>query len=718
MKGLSLMHGWLKIGCLVGALALSACAADPRVLVPAGRVAVPAPTSDRAETMDVESLASSLDPAQISAAESASSRINIIREQPRDFTPPKTPNLGDKFSDKDRLSVAVEGLAVRAFVNHVFGELLKVSYVVVEGSPGLDAPVSLASPEAISSRRLFSLASELLSSNGLAVVEKEGVYFIGPADAKTGSGMSLGYGRNPTDVPNQSGIILQLVPLKFGLNTTLQRTFRELSAAQVAFDSRQQALFVTGSREAVLRVLDLVQLFDQPAAKSSRVGLIKLTYLSPSEFITEVTRLLANDGIRVDDETPMTLVPLDRMGSVVVFASDGADAVLDRLDFWAKQIDRAGEGPTGRYFVYQPRFARASDLGSSIASLIGGSAPPQESAARDTRSALTRGSAVATNETAMRRDGSAGPSPRNMGSTTVSANGITLTIDSLSNSLIFFTSGPRYEALLPLIRRLDVPPKQVLLEATVAEVSLTGEFAKGIEFAFLEGKFSGGTLGTLGLPSGGFGVTFVEGAAGQIRARLQESDSKVNVLSSPILLVRDGFPATISVGNDVPTVGATASDPLVSDKTVTSVLYRKTGLQLSITPTINAEGSVVMAITQQITSTVPGSSGVQGAPIFFERSVSTEVVAGSGQSVLLAGLISESGTDSAEKVPVVGRIPGLGALFSSTSKRREKTELVLFITPRVVNSGSEWASLYEKINESFKYLEMPAIDTGAGTRSN
>jgi general secretion pathway protein D len=711
------MQGWLKIGCLMGALALSACAADPRVLVPTGRVAVPAPTSDRAESIDVESLASSLDPAQISAAESASSRINIIREQPRDFTPPKTPNLGDKFSDKDRLSVAVEGMAVRAFVNHVFGELLKVSYVVVEGSPGLDAPVNLASPEAISSRRLFTLASELLSSNGLAVVEKEGVYFIGPADAKTGSGMSLGYGRNPTDVPNQSGIILQLVPLKFGLNPTLQRTFRELSAAQVTFDSRQQALFVTGSRESVLRVLDLVRLFDQPAAKSSRVGLIKLTYLSPSEFIAEVTRLLANDGIQVNDETPLTLVPLDRMGSVVVFSAAGADAILERLDFWAKQIDRAGEGPTGRYFVYQPRFARAADLGASIASLIAGTSQPQESAARDTRSAIVNETAIATAETAMRRGAVAG-STRASGSTSVSANGITLTIDSLSNSLIFFTSGPRYEALLPLIRRLDVPPKQVLLEATVAEVSLTGEFAKGVEFAFLEGKFSGGTLGTLGLPSGGLGITFIEGAANQIRARLQESNSKVNVLSSPILLVRDGFPATISVGNDVPTVGATASDPLVSNKTVTSVLYRKTGLQLTITPTINAEGSVAMAITQQISSTVPGSSGVQGAPIFFDRSVSTEVVAGSGQSVLLAGLISESGTDTAENLPFLGRIPALGAFFSSTSKRREKTELVLFITPRVVSSGSEWSELFDRMNETFNYLQMPAIDTTGTRRSN
>ena len=703
------MRWWLKTTWLPFTVVLVSCAGDPRVSVPAGRVAVPAPLSDRSDQIDVDAFSSTAAPSEAATPESPASRISIIRDQPRDFVPPKTPNLGDKFSEKDRLSVAVEAMPVRAFVNHVFGELLKVSYVVVEGSPGLDAPISLASPEVISSRRLFTLASELLSSNGLSVVEKEGVYFIGPADAKTGSGMALGYGRNLGDVPSHSGIILQLIPLKFGLNPTLQRTFRELSAAQVIFDSRQQALFVTGTRESVLRVLDLVRLFDQPAAKSSRVGLIKLTYLSPSEFISEVTRLLANDGIQVNDETPLTLVPLDRMGSVVVFASE--EAVLERLDFWAKQIDRAGEGPTGRYFVYQPRFARASDLGASISSLIGGGGPQPESAPRDTQSAIVSGAPVATKETAIRRDGSAGGRTGLATSRTVSANGMTLTIDSLSNALIFFTSGPRYEALLPLIRRLDVPPKQVLLEATVAEVSLTGEFAKGVEFAFLEGKFSGGTLGTLGLPSGGFALTFLEGAAGQIRARLQESDTRVNVLSSPLLLVRDGFSATISVGNDVPTVGATASDPLVSDKTVTSILYRKTGLQLSITPTINADGAVAMAITQQISSTVPGSSGVQGAPVFFERSVSTEVVAGSGQSVLLAGLISESGSDSAEKVPFIGRIPGIGGLFSSTSKRREKTELVLFITPRVVNSGAEWDSLFDRMNDAFKYLAIPAVDT-------
>jgi len=200
---------------------------------------------------------------------------------------------------------------------------------------------------------------------------------------------------------------------------------------------------------------------------------------------------------------------------------------------------------------------------------------------------------------------------------------------------------------------------------------------------------------------------------------LQESNSQVNVLSSPVLMVRDGFPATIKVGNDVPTVGAVASDPIQSDRIVSSVQYRQTGLDLSITPTINAEGAVSLSISQSITSTVPGSSGVQGAPIFFARSVDTEVVASSGQSVLIGGLMSESESRTAEMVPGLGRIPLLGSFFSSTSKRREKTELVLLITPRVVESPGEWADIFRRFAEGLRYLNLDgSAPVGGGVPSS
>jgi general secretion pathway protein D len=428
----------------------------------------------------------------------------------------------------------------------------------------------------------------------------------------------------------------------------------------------------------------------------------------------------------------VALVPLEQLGAVVVFAS--TSNLLDRVEFWAKQVDKPGQGLTQRYFIYQPKYARASDLGESLAPLLGGVVPNAAgSLARDTRSALGNNDPSAINkDTAMRRDSrqvNAAP-----GVISIQGDGgLTLSIDSRSNSLIFYTTGPRYESLLPMIRRLDVPPKQIVLEATIAEVSLSGDFAQGVEFAFTRNQdvasgnnafrmtaaaassaaaadqLNGGTLGRLGLPSSGLALNYIMNATDQVRLRLSASDSRVNIISNPILVVRDGVGATISVGSDIPTVGATASDPIQSNRVVTTVLYRKTGLELDITPTINAQGLVVMRIAQTISNTVPGSSDVQGAPVFFERSISTEVVAGSGQTVLLGGLISESGSNSSAGVPMLSRIPVLGSAFRSDQKKKDKTELVLLITPRILESGADWDSVRTGIGRALKYLDLSEV---------
>jgi general secretion pathway protein D len=287
-------------------------------------------------------------------------------------------------------------------------------------------------------------------------------------------------------------------------------------------------------------------------------------------------------------------------------------------------------------------------------------------------------------------------------------------VDGRSNSLIFYTTGTRYQTLLPMIRRLDVPPKQILLEAMIAEVTLTGEFAYGVEFAFSSGEFSGGTLGNLGLPDGGLALNWVGNLTDQVRLKLSATNSLVNVLSNPTLVVRDGVEASIKVGNDVPTVGATATDPLQSDTQITQVLYRKTGLDLRIRPTINAEGVVVMEIDQSISNTVPGASSVEGAPVFFERQVTTEVVARSGESILLAGLISERQNDNTSRVPGLSKIPGIGYLFRSDAKSNERTELVVLITPRVIDDPRQWNDIRIGMQGVLENLVLPE-PTSAGT---
>lgn len=691
------------------AFILSGCATAP-LDVPGPRVAVPGAPLPSAGSENAQAFPATAETAAAAKDDTKSARkIELISGPPPAWELPPRPDLTGKFPANNALTVAVEGMPTRNFLNYVFGELLKVNFIIVEGTPGLDEPVTFNAQKPISSRQLFKIIGELLAPRNISVTEREATYFIGPANAKTQQGLPIGYGRNAVDVPDLPGNVFQIIPVRYGPNLTLTNAAERFTSLNIIPDPQWDAYFVTGPRSEVLKFLDLVRLFDRPSVRGSRVGLITLTYMDAKDFVEQVTTLLSKEGITVGGMSPLSLVPLDRLGGVVVFSS--SDAMLERMEFWAKQLDRPGEGPTERYFVYQPKFARAADIGESIAALIGGRSTDLGNRSRDTRSALGAGSSgagVATAETVLRRDSPpGGGSTASAGITTASGDGVTLSIDGRSNSLIFYTTGPRYEALLPMIRRLDIPPKQIVLEAMIAEVTLTGEFSNGVEFAFRDGKLAGGTAGGLGLPSGGLALTYDAGIVDQIRLRLQASDARVNVLSSPILVVKDGVGATIQVGNDVPTVGATAADPIQSDRIVTTVLYRNTGLNLSITPNINAEGSVLLTINQSTTSTVPGSSGVSGAPIFFQRSVTTEVVAGSGQTVFLAGLRSESDSTTSAKIPVLGSVPLLGKLFSSDTRRREKTELVILITPRIVGELGEWTDIMKGLSNSLRLLNLP-----------
>ena len=685
---------------LLGAALLSGCAAN-RFVVPPASVAVADSAQDKASS-SVNSEAGKI---ASDAPEAPKLVVQRLESAKRTVEKPIQSDFSLRFPNNNSLSVSAEGMPLRDFLNYAFGELLKAPFVVPNDLPGLDQPVTLNASQAISSRALYKMVFELLASKGLAITEKEKVFFIASVSGRSADNLPIGFGRSASDVPDVPGKILQIIPLRFGSNQSIDRTLKDVLQITATMDQAQGALFVTGERPAILRALDIIKMFDQPALRSSRIGMISPTYVSNKEFIEQLSSLLANDGIQVGSGT-VSFVSLEQTGAVVVFAASAE--LLERVEFWTKQIDRAPQGPSQRYFVYRPKSARASDIGEALSALIGGSVSAQGgNASRDTRSALGESGASGgiTSSNVMRRDaGSSGIDSRNS-STSIQGDGVRISVDGRGNTLVFYTTGLRYEALLPMVQRLDVPPKQVVLEATIAEVSLTGEFSNGVEFALSGSQWRGGT--NLGLPTGGATLTYIGDLSKQFQLKLSANDGQVKILSRPILVVRDGLAASISVGNDVPTVGATASDPLQSTRQLTTVLYRKTGLKLTIAPNINAQDSVLLLIDQSITNTVPGSSQVQGAPIFFERSVKTEVLARSGQTVLLAGLISESDSVTSANMPGFSRLPLLGALFRSDSKKKEKTELVLMITPKIIESSEQSDAVMERIQGAMEYLALP-----------
>jgi general secretion pathway protein D len=606
-------------------------------------------------------------------------------------------DLSKQFGNTKQFQLSVNELPLNEFLHYVLGDLLEVSYILEPSVKNNVTPVTLELKENVSAQRLFQLVQQILTQRQVNITLNEDVFYAHPV-GKTGNktNMAFGFGREETDVPRVSSNIIQLVPLKYGTSTHLRSTISSLVDATVTVDPNQGLLTIKGKREQVVRALSLVELLDSAGLHDKAVGLVSFNYINSETFVNKVTELLEQEGIIAlstrTNSASIKFIPIEHLGKVVVFAN--ADEILTRVEYWAKQLDKPATGSEQSFYTYHPRYARASDLGESLAPLLGGNT----------------GNKMSTSSRQQNRsvnDNQSSPQNNMAGEVqTVEGENLRLVVDQRSNALIFYSTGKFYQELLPIIRKLDVMPKQVILEVVIAEVKLTGSFSKGVEFALKSGSIGGNSQNSLSFDSNsGLGYSVV-GLTGNFNVNLNEKNGLINILSRPTLLVRDGVSASISVGDDIPTVGSTTSDPINGERQTTSIQYRKTGIDLMVTPTINAQGTLIMTIEQNISNVTPDGVDIAGTPSIFERKVSTEVVAGDGQTVLLGGLISENKSSNANAVPLLGGLPIIGHLFRSDSDSSDKTELVILVTPRVINSVSEWNRVRQGFIEGLENIQF------------
>jgi general secretion pathway protein D len=626
-------------------------------------------------------------------------------------------DLSSRFSNTGELTFSADEMPGDELVHTVLGELLGVNYVIADGIANLAEPMSLNLQSAVSPRQLYVMVSELLASRSIAISLKDGVYFVHPKDGSQPSNSVLGYGRNPTDVPNVPGIVTQLVPVLYNQDISIERTIRELSGTQVSPADGQSAYYITGERASVLRAIELLDMLDNPSVRGRHIGLLRLNYISIDEFSKKIADVLATEGLPVDLNKPgsrnLVLIPIEHLGALAIFAAD--KLYVDRVTYWAQQLDQPSQGIDKQYFMFYPRFARAADLGQSVAALLGQNNQTGNQN-RDTRSAQNSQQSSQQNVNASNvrtGTGQTQATTRGQGVTSAQSDTVRMTVDERANALIFYTTGKGYQDLLPMILRLDTMPKQIILEATIAEVTLTDEFAMGVEFALKNGRLNLGNVGALGVGGstgiGGTGFSYSDAAGlDKILGQLSKKDGKVNVISNPSIVVRDGVTANISVGTDLPIVTATTTNPLDSDqiRQVNSQGYRKTGVELNVTPSISAQGLVVMEIDQSISNNAETDSSATN-PAIFERKIKTEVIAQSGQTILLGGLISENKSNSETKVPFLGDLPILGNLFKSQKESTTKTELVLLITPKFIDNTNQWQQVRDRLNEGLLLLKLP-----------
>ena len=273
---------------------------------------------------------------------------------------------------------------------------------------------------------------------------------------------------------------------------------------------------------------------------------------------------------------------------------------------------------------------------------------------------------------------------------------------------MIWATGREYELISEVLTKVDISPLQVLIEGTVLEVTLQDNLRYGLKYLIESGNFqslftqSNAAIASSILP--GFGVTFGGQNTTKLVIDALSEITDVRVVSSPQLLVMDGGTARLHVGDQVPIITKTSSSATEDDRITNEIEYRDTGVTLDITPKVKSSGTVTLNISQTVSDVVRTSSSEINSPTIQQRQVTSTASLQSGTTALLAGLIREVATDIKSGIPLLHKLPLLGHFFGTTGEQKQRTELVVLISPKVIKSRDESEKITEDILQKYKGL--------------
>ena len=718
------------------ALVVASCATDQPVSTPAAPAAQAGPLREASE---------------IGTAGNAGTRTReeIVEQGTGKFVGTAPGRRGN--ATPGDINLRFDAADIREFVRVVLGDLLKVNYVI---DPMVMGNVTIQTTTPIRNDELLPLFEQVLGANGAAVIREGSLYRIVPraaaarnADLATGGAAAAGYRT-------------QVIPLRFIAAAEMQRILASVvaDAASLRTDPARNLVIVSGTADEVQSVQDTIAIFDVDWLRGMSVGLYPLHNVDPATLETELRRVLSattgkaeagGDGVL---DGIVRLVPLERLTSLLVVSSTAAG--LREVEVWIRRLDQPAESAGQRLYVYPVQNAKATEL----ADILGGIFQTRSST-RGTSGTAAAGAASRAGAGAARRPiaGAGGggggggvapglapvqirpqgvpPSPIQRAANTAVAAGdssdglalvdgtaLQIIADDVHNSLVILASPEQYRMMESALRKLDIVPLQVMIEARILEVVLRDDLSYGVEWFFQNNNLSGGdrrSRGTLDLGSAGIGAlapgfayTVID-TADRVRFALNllASESDVNVLSSPTLMVLDNQTATINVGDEIPVPARQSISNLDSNSpTVNEITFRQTGITLSVTPRVSSGGLVTMEIQQQVATAAATTTSNIDAPTIQNRQIDSVVAINSGETIVLGGLMQTQKSTGGSGIPGLRRIPGIGKLFGSTSKENSRTELLVLITPRVVRNRDDVRSITDEFRQKLPQLQQLEAD--------
>ncbi len=612
------------------------------------------------------------------------------KDQPPTFDPKRV------GATKGTVILNAENMPLSDFIVYALGETLKVTFIMDEKVMTNKQPVTLRMPQPMEAGRALEIIVGLLEKSGVHLEEKAGAIYImskPPAPPAPSEPYKVQYGRTVAD---SAGDVIQIVPLKFVYAHQIQQILLDVSRAKVQFRPYGQAgtiLMMTGQPREIRKVLEVLETFDVPYFESKKFLLLHFTYIRPDEFISGIGTLFAGLGMPIAGSPGGAgpyMVILKQLNAVLLISPD--DKTTKFILEWKEKFDNAAAaGSEERAFIYKPQFSKATELVKSIQNLYG-SLP-----AANVASATTSSAAAAVTA----------PKPATVGGSLLGGK---IAADDVKNVVIVVSTPAIYRIILDLIKGLDTPTRQVLIEATIVELTLTDELKYGVEWYLKnsqrDGNYVLSTLGHLGLGPLGLSYSYLANTGGlQALVSAWAKMDKANILSTPRLMVMDNASATIQVGEDVPTVTGEYTTSQAGQGVMRNITYRNTGVMLTVKPTINSEGLLTMDIAQEVS--VPGATGAGGSPIILTRRLNTTVNVRHGQTIALGGLIKDNSGVYEGKVPILGDIPLIGNLFKYTSKTGEKTELLVLVTPTILSDKDDPQNITNELRKELKWFDIP-----------
>ena len=608
------------------------------------------------------------------------------------------------------ITLALDSVRLSAFIDEVFGNQLGLSLEMDQAVRDRTELVSLRLVQPETRSRVYEIAVEVLKRYGIQTVREDGRLRFTPASGPAVDPPQMVVGRTLPEVPAGQRPVFVVAPLDVASVSSVANQLRGLFAdtglrVTEIFDGN--AVLLVGTPVVVNAALEAVPLFDRPAFRDKRSLRITPRFLGVEDLARELKAVLVAQGISVRDRAgeagALTFVPASAANALIVFG-ESQDA-LDAVARWVDELDQPGgmgEGRSGAY-IYEARNTTVDTLAPTLSALIGA---PIDGASG---AGAGRSAAGAANDLGPAAAAPAAAAPPSVARAVSGAEGERLVIDSARNVIVFQGSPSRWRQLLSVLERLDRPARQVLVEVTVAEVTLSGEFNHGVEWAFrnIGVDSARGPLTLLRGATGGGGLVYSPvSSSGQVSALLNlfANNSRVNILSTPRLLVRSGESASIDVGTEVPVITSQATAPDLGGITpsiLQQVQYRKTGVLLRIEPIVHSSQRVDLTLTQEVSEAQQTDTSSIASPSIFSRRLESALSLSDGEPMLIGGLISSTRTRGSTEVPGLGRIPVLGNLFSARSNSEARTELLVLITPYVVEDESQARDLVDALRQQF-----------------